>query len=233
MNKKIILIVLALLIIATGCGKKEEENKKQTVKKEPKQEEKIKIVDMESDSRPYAVVVNNFPAAVKVQTGLNDAYVVYEFPVEGGMTRSLALFKDKETSKVGTVRSARHNFLDYVMENDAIFVHFGWSHYAETQVSTLGINNINGLVDAPFWRENPEGLATEHTAYTSLIKCEETAKNKGYKLTTDKKVPLKYTTKNVNLKDGEYLDILSNELIIVKDSKVKCSKEPLILKLEF
>ena len=37
---------------------------------------------------------------------------------------------------------------------------------------------------------------------------------------------------NVNLKDGKYLDILSNEYIDVKDSKVKCSKEPLILKLE-
>ena len=38
---------------------------------------------------------------------------------------------------------------------------------------------------------------------------------------------------NVNLKDGEYLDILSNELVVVKDFIVKCSDKPLILKLEF
>lgn len=209
MKKKILIILVILLVIVTGCGKKEEPKKEVAKKKEVKQEEKIKVIDTESDSRPFAVIVNNFPGAVKVQTGLNDAYIVYEFPVEGGMTRSLALFKDKETSKIGTVRSARHNFLDYVMENDAIFVHFGWSHYAESQVSSLGINNINGLVDSPFWRENPEGLATEHTAYTSLVKCKETAKNKGYKLNTSTKVPLNYSVKEVNLSDGTKADTVN------------------------
>lgn len=203
MKKSLFILLFVCLLLVVGCGKTEKKEKP-TEKKEntPKVEEKIKIIDLESDSRPYAVIINNFPAAVKVQAGLNDAYVVYEFPVEGGMTRSLALFKDKETSKIGTVRSARHNFLDYVMEHDAIFVHFGWSYIAESQVASFGINNINGLVDAPFWRENPEGLASEHTAYTSLVKCGETAKNKGYKTTTDKKVPLNYTSEELDLSDG-------------------------------
>lgn len=200
MKKKIILLFIVFVLLLTGCSKKEETSSEN--KQENKVEKKVTIVDLESNSRPYAVVINNFPSAVKVQTGLNDAYMVYEFPVEGGMTRSLALYKDKETSKIGTVRSARHNFLDYVLENDAIFVHFGWSYHAEEQVPSLGINNINGLVDAPFWRENPEGLATEHTAYTSLVKCAETAENKGYRLTTDKKVPLNYIAEEVNL-DGD------------------------------
>ena len=101
------------------------------------------------------------------------------------MSRSIALYKDKAPEKIGTIRSARHNFLDYVLENDAIFVHFGYSHYAQQQIPALGINNINGLSDSPFWRENPEGLAYEHTAYTSLVKCIEVAKNKNYRLTTD------------------------------------------------
>lgn len=201
-SNKLILMIICILFI-TGCGAsiKEEvnENEQDNI---PSKEEKVKIVDLESNTRPYAVVINNFPSAVKVQTGLNDAYMIYEFPVEGGMTRSLALYKDKETSKIGTVRSARHDFLDYVLENDAIFVHFGWSHYAEDQIQTLGINNINGLVDAPFWRENPEGLATEHTAYTSLVKCAETANEKGYRLTTEKKVPLNYSIEKIVL-DGE------------------------------
>ena len=36
---------------------------------------------------------------------------------------------------------------------------------------------------------------------------------------------------NVNLKDGQYFDIISNDYIEVKDSKIKMSKEPIILKL--
>ena len=202
--KKIIMFVSCLFLLV-GCGKEVVEEKKLSKEKEKdklKVEEKVKVIDFETDSRPYAVVINNFPSAVKVQTGLNDAYMVYEFPVEGGMTRSMALYKDKQPEKVGTVRSARHNFLDYAMENDAIFVHFGWSYHAEADIPTFDINNINGLYDAPFWRENPEGLATEHTAYTSLVKCAETAKNKGYKLTTNVKPPLNYTTDEVNLDDG-------------------------------
>lgn len=35
----------------------------------------------------------------------------------------------------------------------------------------------------------------------------------------------------VNLKDGKYLNVLNNDYVIVNDSKVKMSKEPLILKL--
>ena len=38
-----------------------------------------------------------------------------------------ALFKSENVDVVGPVRSARHYFLDYALENDAIYVHFGWS----------------------------------------------------------------------------------------------------------
>lgn len=205
----IIFIFLTLLCL-TGCNDKKkspvDENKKPDNQvNEPVPEKKeIQIINMNSDSRPYAVVINNFPSAVKVQTGLSDAYLVYEIPVEGGLVRSLAFFKDKTTAKVGTVRSARHNFLDYIMENDAIFVHFGWSTYAKEQIPKLGINNINGLNEPPFWRENPEKLATEHTAYTSLEKIKSYIQTKGYRKTTDNKGVLNYSTSEIDLskKDG-------------------------------
>lgn len=211
MNKKIIIIVLIVgIFFINGCGKKENvnENNEQTgvSNNEPENNEnhdlgnkKIEIIDANSNSRPYAVVINNYPKAVKVQSGLSDAYLIYEMPVEGGMSRSLALYKDKTTNKIGTVRSARHNFLDYVMENDAIFVHFGWSHYAQDQITQLKINNVNGLKDSPFWRENPEKLATEHTAYTSLEKVISFVKNKGYRTTTDNKGVLTYSTNEIDL----------------------------------
>lgn len=212
MKKKIMLsFVLFILLFCSSCGKKDkivnnEENKDNT-KVEEVITDKVDIIDVNSNSRPYAVMVNNYPGAVKVQAGLSDAYLIYEMPVEGGMSRSLALYKDKLTSKIGTVRSARHNFLDYVLENDAIFVHFGYSHYAQNQIPILGINNINGLYDSPFWRENPEGLAMEHTAYTSLEKCISFANNKGYRTTTSNKGVLTYSIDEINLseKDGSMI----------------------------
>ena len=202
MNKKIVVLLIALLVFVSGCGKKEEPAKKEKKKEEVKVEKKVEIIDLESNSRPYAIVINNYPDATKVQTGLNEAYIIYEMPIEGGMTRSLALYKDKKDVKIGTVRSARHDYLDYVLENDAIFVHFGWSKKAMQQIPQLGINNIDGNSADPsvFWRENPKGLATEHTVYTNLTKIDNYAKNnKKYRTTTDVKPSLNYVTDEVSL----------------------------------
>lgn len=202
--KKVLLILLILIFIA-GCGKTEEkqgyeENKTSVIDNE------ITIIDEKSNSRPYGVVINNYPSAVKVQTGLNEAYMIYEIPIEGGMTRSLAFYKDKTDVKIGTVRSARHNYIDYILENDAIFVHFGWSHEAESQIIKMGIENIDGnyMDPKPFWRENPEGLATEHTVYTNIseiIKYNNSTKK--YRTTTEKEILLNYTSENIDLSKKE------------------------------
>ena len=69
--------------------------------------------------------------AVKVQEGLNKAYIVYEIPTEFHTSRLLAVFKDVDDLNIGTLRSCRHNFIDYANENDAILVCFGWSPRGE------------------------------------------------------------------------------------------------------
>ena len=43
----------------------------------------------------------------------------------------MAIYKDKKYNLVGPVRSARHYFLDYALEHDAIYAHYGWSPKAE------------------------------------------------------------------------------------------------------
>ncbi len=199
--KKLLFVNLLILLFICGCTHKEPENNV-VLENENKTEEvpqEIKVVDLASTARPYAVVINNTSVAVKVQQGLQQAYMVYSIPVEGGLTRLLAFYKDIADLKIGTIRSARHNFLDFAMEQDAIFVHWGWSHYAKDQIASLNINNINGLSDSAFWRENPENLATEHTGYTNLAKVKDVAVKKGYSLTTTKKVPLNYSYSEVDL----------------------------------
>lgn len=167
--------------------------------------EKVDIIDINSKTRPLAVVVNNTPVAVKVQTGLNKAYIVYEMPTEGGTCRLMALYKDVGNVKVGTIRSARHNFIDWAYESDAIFTCFGWSHYAQDQMQKQGvINYIQGLVsEGGMYRENPEHLASEHTAYMDTDKVYESAKKKGYKVETDDSILLKYNVKDVDLSEKE------------------------------
>ena len=194
-----------------------EVNNNEEVKKE------LSIIDVNSNSRPVAVMINNINAARPYHSGLGDAYIVYEIIVEGGITRMMALFKDKDTAKIGSVRSSRHYYLDYALENDAIYVHFGWSPQAESDIAKLGVNNINGLYDSAFWRDTSLNVAYEHTAYTNMEKIMKDAKNKasyktnkGYRLTSDKDTLLNYTTDEVDL--TKYEDSVTANSIDIKYS---------------
>ena len=201
--KKLSKVLLALLIlISVGCGKKKEEKKetKEETKTEVKEDKKLNIINEESKERPYAVVINNIEVARKAQTGLKDAQVIYEFLAEGGITRFVAIYKDKDTAQIGTVRSARHNFLDVAFEYDAIFVHFGGSTYGYDDIKKLNVNDIDGMNSSSFWRENPYKLASEHTAYTSMEKLKKESSKK-YRTTTDTKWHLNYSKDEVDL-DG-------------------------------
>lgn len=201
-------MLLLLCTLLTGCGKDtygpvkpgetgDKDNNEPVVK------QKLKIVDVNSKSRPVAVMINNLSTARPVQSGVMDAYIVYEIIVEGGITRYMAVYKDKDTAKIGTVRSSRDYYLDYALENDAIYVHFGWSPQAQELIGKLGVNNINGLYDDAFWRDNPMNLAYEHTAYTSMEKIKKVAKNKGYRLTSEKDLLLKYSVDEVSNENEE------------------------------
>lgn len=214
-GKKYILGIIALIIAILICSiilinkfiksnnseptkmaniEEQEENQESTV------QEKVDIIDINSKSRPYAVVVNNTAVAVKVQEGLNKAYLVYEIPTEGNTSRLLAFYKDiEEDLVVGTIRSARHNFVDFALESDAIFCCFGWSHYAEDDLKKGSIDYLQGLFGYPYYRNNPENLASEHTAYTSISKLKDAVEKNKFRKTSDNSILLNYNVKDIDL----------------------------------
>ena len=153
------------------------------------------------DERPIAVMIDNHKGAWP-QAGLNKAYSVYEIIVEGGETRLMALFKGVDLDEIGPVRSSRHYFLDYALENDAIYAHYGWSPKARTDISSLDVDNINGITESSssFWRTKAK--AAPHNVFTSTEDIKKIAKNKGYSLTSDEDSVLNYTFDEVNLEDG-------------------------------
>lgn len=160
----------------TSEGKKEPEKKPEVIKK-------LQIVDENSKTRPYGVMINNINVARQVQSGLQDAYLVYEIIVEGGITRYMALFQDQSTAKIGSIRSARHYFLDYALENDAIYVHHGQSPQAKSDFRALGIDRIEVNTSKTGWRDNEIKLSSEHRLFTNIEKL-----NKGLgKIRTTKK----------------------------------------------
>ena len=210
---KILIFILILIIILSGVGlaykiKKDKQNVEQTIGDTTDNEEIIQesndneINIFKGNARPFAVMKDNHSEAWP-QAGLQKAYMVYEIVVEGGETRLMALFKNAELEKIGPVRSARHYFIDYAMENDAIYTHFGQSPQAQSDIKKYSINDINGISEdgTTFWRVKDK--TQPHNAVTSSKKLLNSAKSKKYKITSNKKSVLNYVTTEVNLEEGE------------------------------
>lgn len=211
---KILIILLVLIILVAGVilGIKvfKKDTTPQAVNKEGKEQEqqtevkKLQIVDEESKSRPYAVMINNNHSAWP-QCGIQDAYIVYEIIAEGGITRMMALYKDQDTAKIGSIRSARHYFIDYAQENDAIFVHWGGSPQAYTRLSSSSIDNMDGisLEGSVFFRDTSLNRDYEHTGFTSMENVKEYAEQKGYTRDTNKDLLLNYSVDEINMAELE------------------------------
>lgn len=94
-----------------------------------------KPADLPDGQRPVAIMINNVQAALP-QTGIGSADVIYEMETEGGITRMMAVFSDyTKVPLVGPVRSARDQFIQFVLPLNAIFVHIGGSTYANEMLN--------------------------------------------------------------------------------------------------
>ena len=214
---KILIIGLVALIVVVGIllalkllNKEEAEPAGNEQIQESKEEVQVKIVDVNSKTRPYAVMINNNHAAWP-QCGLKDAYLVYEIVAEGGITRMMALYKDVYPTKVGSVRSARHYFIEYAEENDAIFVHWGGSPQAYSKLNS-GINNVDGIAleGSVFFRDTSLNRAYEHTGFANLEKVKTYAEQNGYTRDAKKDLLLNYSAEEIDLSTNESVQVAEN-----------------------
>ncbi|TSC83996.1 MAG: hypothetical protein G01um101413_799 [Parcubacteria group bacterium Gr01-1014_13] len=128
-----------------------------------------KVVSSKADSavQVVGVMIDNHPDS-RPQSGLSQAKIVYEAPVEGGLTRYLAIFDNKQAViEAGPVRSARGYFLDWLQEyGNGLYMHSGGSPEA------LGLINSRKIFDANefywgqyYWRS--QRRQAPHNLYTN------------------------------------------------------------------
>ena len=209
---KVLIGILVVLIIAAGGVMgytivKDKKNESESVSTDGNNIITAEIEDkniqiFKGNDRPIAVMIDNHKDAWP-QAGLQKAYMVYEIIVEGGETRLMALFKGADVDKIGPVRSARHYFIDYAMENDAIYTHFGESPQADSDIKKYSVNEIDGIAEDGTTFSRVKDKASPHNAVTSIEKLLKSAKNKKYRTTSNEKSVLNYVTDEVNLEDGQ------------------------------
>lgn len=125
------------------------------------------------------------------QNGISYASVIYEAPVEGRITRLMALFEDyDDLTTIGPVRSSRDYYVYEAMAFDAIYVNWGLARpWVEELINSDRVDNISATVDgiyngydAAFKRDsslNP-GAVTEFTGYLDVAGYTKGVQARGY-----------------------------------------------------
>ncbi len=132
------------------------------------------------ERRPVAVMINNNPDA-RPTSNLSQADLMFETLVEGGATRILAIYWSREPNKVGTIRSARQYYLEWLSPFDPLFIYDGFASSDDPKtdaggnISRYSIKSVN-TVGA--WRVN-DRLAP-HNEYSSPISAWEYAEKQGW-----------------------------------------------------
>lgn len=215
------LLTLTILTVAAftmfGCGKKKEEpttaeaTTTEEVTEDPHAGMYYKELTgewvkepVDTEKRPVAVMINNLKEALP-SSSTKKADIIYECMVEGGITRIMPIFSDYEDlEKLGSVRSARHYYINIANEYDAIYVHYGQSAPAKKILKKGAIDNINGLTyDAGFYRDNSR--VAPHNAYTTgerIVKGIEDFKYSN-KYPEDHEKVLSFNDADTDLENGE------------------------------
>lgn len=119
--------------------------------------------------RLVAVMIENTKAALP-HAAINRAGIIYECPMEGGISRYMALFDDYDgLDIVGNVRSCRPYFAYFASEYNAVYIHYGQSVQGEEVLKSGIVDEMNGLdgtiSNQVFFRSSDR--KAPHNAFTS------------------------------------------------------------------
>ncbi len=208
-----LFLALALIFCLGACGGKGDDVAETSSVEAPVEKATLnpltglEISKTLANNKATAVTINNLNSAQKVQTGLGKFDVVYEVPVEGGITRILALTNDiSALPQIGTVRSARQVFMELAYGHNANYVHAGYDYYHFVPLKTrLGVESfdINTGKYAKYGFRQSNGLSSEHTMYTKGSNLSEGFAALGWEQTTD---------------DNSWIEFLDKETVRVPET---------------
>lgn len=130
--------------------------------------------------RPIAVMVASDPEA-RPLSGIGSAEMVIEMPVTpSGITRMMAVFQCNRPDEVGSIRSARQDFLGLVQGMDAVYAHWGGERDALESLDTGFLDNIDALIyEGTVFYRKPD-VPPPHNGFTTLENLSEQAEKLGY-----------------------------------------------------
>jgi hypothetical protein len=119
---------------------------------------------LDESSTAVAVKVENDPAA-RPQSGLEEADVVYEEIVEGGITRFMAIFHCGDSRKVGPIRSARFDDPKIALPFTNTLAYSGANSIVQKELRKRRVMSLTeGMKGDPLFR-SPAGSISVHSVF--------------------------------------------------------------------
>jgi len=107
------------------------------------------------------------------QIGTDQAFLVYEAPVEGNIPRLMAFYFEGNTvPEIGPIRSARPYYVEWANELDAMYAHVGGSPDGLDLIRELGVFDLNQFFNGnKYWRSTRR--SAPHNVFTSTEKLQK------------------------------------------------------------
>lgn len=133
--------------------------------------------------RPFAVILAEDSEA-RPLSAISMADLVFEMEViTGSVTRMMAIYQCESPQEIGSIRSARHDFIPLALGLDAIFAHWGGSHFALDILKQEAAEDLDALPNPHniFYRKL--GIPAPHNGFTNMERMINAAQKLGYRLT--------------------------------------------------
>jgi len=111
----------------------------------------------EQRDRALAVLIDNVNGYP--QSGLAEASMIVEMPVEGGLTRLMAFYDRVDPVRVGPVRSARDYFVEIAQRTESVLVHDGGSPGAMIAIANGEVPTLNAYSSGQLFARSPDRSA--------------------------------------------------------------------------
>jgi hypothetical protein len=129
------------------------------------------------DRPVLAVKIENLPEA-RPQAGLDRADIVYEEPVEGGITRFIALFQCDEANQVGPIRSGRTTDPEILVQyGKPPLAYSGGANQVRKAIDRSGLISISEAEAPQAYTRDPNRVAP-HNLFSTTAALWRAAKSK-------------------------------------------------------
>lgn len=133
------------------------------------------------DRRPTAIMISADPET-RPLSGISQADIVFEMPVTpGGVTRMMAVYQCEEPKEIGSIRSAREDFIPLAGGLDATLVHWGGEREALKKLDSHIIDNIDAMVYETVYFYRKKGTPQPHNGFSDAKKILQASKDLNYR----------------------------------------------------